>query len=74
VEPTLFISEMMEYLCSIDHRVFTASQIWHALNSRGISRKVLEVHAKEQNEARRQEYLRVTSIYTAEQKFYIDER
>jgi hypothetical protein len=65
---------MMEYFCSIDHRVFTPSQIWQALNSRGITRKVLEVHAKEQNEQRRQEYLRITSIYTAEQRFYIDER
>lgn len=75
VDPTIYISEMMEYLCSIDHRVFTPSQIWQALNSRGITRKVLEVHAKEQNEQRRQEYLRITSIYTTEQRcFYIDER
>ena len=75
VDPTIYISEMMEYLCSIDHRVFTPSQIWQALNSRGITRKVLEVHAKEQNKQRRQEYLRITSIYTTEQRcFYIDER
>ena len=39
VDPTIYISEMMEYLCSIDHRVFTPSQIWQARNSRGITRK-----------------------------------
>jgi hypothetical protein len=74
VEPTLYVSEMMEFLCSIGHRVFSSGQIWRALNSRNITRKVLEIHAKEQNEARRQEYLRVTSFYTAEQRFYVDER
>ena len=52
----------------------TTGQIWQALKSRGITRKVLEVHAKEQDEIRRQNFLKMTSVFTAEQRFYVDER
>lgn len=70
----MFINEMADFLFHSGFEAFTPSQIWRALNSRGITRKVLEVHAKEQNEERRQEFLRITSLYTAEQRFYVDER
>ena len=72
--PTMYINEMADSLFQSGFEAFTPTQIWRALNSRGITRKVFEVHAKEQNEERRQEFLRVTSIYTAEQRFYVDER
>ena len=71
--PTMYINEMADFLFQSSFEAFTPAQIWRALNSRGITRKVLEVHAKEQNEDRRQEFLRITSIYTAEQRFYVDE-
>jgi hypothetical protein len=73
-DPSMYVDEMADFLFQNGHKAYTPSQIWRALNSRDITRKVLEVHAKEQNEARRQEYLAITSIYTAEQRFYIDER
>ena len=72
--PTVYINEMADFLFQSGFAAFTPTQIWRALNSRGITRKVLEVHAKEQNEERRQEFLRLTSIYTAEQRFYVNER
>ena len=59
---------MADYLYRYGFGVFTVSQIWQGLNSKNITRKVLEVHAKEQNEAKRQHFLRVTSVYTAEQR------
>ena len=65
---------MAEYLRGTGFGLFTVSQIWQGLRSRNITRKVLEVHAKEQNEKKRQNFLRITSIYTAEQRFYVDER
>jgi hypothetical protein len=73
-DPSMYVDEMADFLFQNGHQAFTPSQIWRALNSRDIKRKVLEIHAKEQNEARRQEYLAITSIYTAEQRFYVDER
>ena len=72
--PTMYINEMADFLFDSGFEAYTPSQIWRALKSRNITRKVLEVHAKEQNEERRQEFLRITSIYTAEQRFYVDER
>jgi hypothetical protein len=65
---------MANYLHQSHFGAFTISQIWQGLNSRNISRKVVEIHAREQNEIKRQNFLRLTSIYTAEQRFYIDER
>ena len=67
-QPTLYAYEMAVYLHETGFRVFSVSQIWQGLNSRNITRKVLEVHAKEQNEKKRQNFLRITSIYTAEQQ------
>ena len=74
VDPTLFLSEMASYLHGLGYKLHTTSQIWQALKSRGFTRKVLEVHAKEQDEIRRQNFLKMTSIFTAEQRFYVDER
>jgi hypothetical protein len=65
---------MADFLKEAGFGEFTVSQIWQGLNSKNITRKVLEVHAKEQNEAKRQNFLRITNIYTAEQRFYVDER
>ena len=73
-QPTLHAYEMAEYLRGTGYGLLTVSQIWQGLNSRNITRKVLEVHAKEQNEKKRQKFLKITSIYTAEQRFYVDER
>ena len=73
-DPTLYVSEMADFLLNAGYAAYTPAQIWRALRSRQITRKVLEIHAKEQNEQKRQEFLRITSIYTAEQRFYIDER
>lgn len=73
-DSTLFISEMADFLFNAGYPAYTPSQIWRGLKSRNISRKVLEVHVREQNEQRRQEFLRLTKIYTAEQRFYVDER
>lgn len=74
VDPTLYLSEMSSYLHGLEYKLHTISQIWQALKSRGITRKVLEVHAKEQDEIRRQNFLKMTSIFTAEQRLYVDER
>lgn len=74
VDPTLYLSEMSEYMMSKGCKAYTKGQIWQALKSRGLSRKVLEVHAKEQNELRRQEFLKKMSMFTAEQRLYVDER
>ena len=74
INPTLYVYEMVTFLSESNLGLFTVSQIWQGLKSRGITRKVLEIHAKEQNERKRQHFLRVTSIYTAEQRFYVDER
>ena len=74
VNPTLYVYEMADYLYRSGFGAFSISQIWQGLKSKNITRKVLEVHAKEQNEAKRQHFLHVTSIYTAEQRFYVDER
>ena len=68
-DPTLYVYEMANFLYQSNFGAFTISQIWQGLNSRNISRKVLEIHAKEQNEIKRQNFLRLTSIYTAEQRF-----
>lgn len=65
---------MADFLHRSGFGAFTVSQIWQGLKSKNITRKVLEVHAKEQNEAKRQHFLHITSIYTAEQRFYVDER
>ena len=65
---------MANYLHRLGYKLHTTTQIWRALNSRGITRKVLGVHAKEQDEKRRQEFLKMTSIFTAEQRLYVDER
>lgn len=73
-DPTLYISEMADFLLNAGYPAYTPGQIWRALGSRQITRKEPEIHAKEQNEAKRQKFLRITSIYTAEQRFYIDER
>ena len=73
-DPTLYLSEMADYLFSKGFPAYSVSRIWSALKSRKITRKVLEIHAREQNEIKRQEFLRITSIYTAEQRLYIDER
>ena len=73
-QPTLYAYEMAEYLRGTGFGLFTVSQIWQSLSSRNITRKVLEVHAKEENEKKRQNFPRITSIYTAEQRFYVDER
>lgn len=74
LDPTLYVYEMANYLYQSGFGAFTISQIWQGLSSRDISRKVLEIHAREQNEVKRQNFLRLTSIFTAEQRFYIDER
>ena len=73
-DPTLYLSEMADFLFNAGYPAYSPSQIFAALKSRNITRKVLEVHAREQNEKKRQEFLRITSIYTAEQRFYVDER
>ena len=73
VNPTLYTYEMAEFLHKSGFGAFTVSQIWQGLKSKNITRKVLEIHAKEQNEKKRQYFLQVTSIYTAEQRFYVDE-
>ena len=73
-DPTLYLSEMADFLFSAGYPAYTTSQIWIALESRNMTRKVLEVHAREQNEMKRQEFLRITGEYTAEQRFYVDER
>ena len=72
--PTMYVDEMADFLFHSGFEAFTPSQILRALKSRGITRKVLEVHAKEQNEEKRHEFLRITALYTAEQRFYVDER
>lgn len=74
VNPALHLSEMADYLFRNDCKAYTTSQIWQALNSRGLTRKVMEIHAKEQNEIRRQEFLLKTSMFTADQRLYVDER
>ena len=74
VNPTLYLSEMADYLFSKGCKAYSTSQIWQALKFRGLTRKVLEVHAKEQNELRRQEFLIKTKRFTAEQRLYVDER
>ena len=74
VNPTLYAHEMADFLQTSEFGTFTVSQIWQGLRSKNITRKVLEVHAKEQNEIKRQYFLQVTSIYTAEQRFYVNER
>ena len=74
MDPTLHLSEMSEFLHNEGYPAYTPSQIWLALKSRNITRKVLEVHAREQNEMKRQEFLKITKMYTAEQRFYVDER
>ena len=74
VNPTLYAHEMADSLQTSGFGIFTVSQIWQGLRSKNITRKVLEVHAKEQNEIKRQYFLQVTSIYTAEQRFYVNER
>ena len=74
VDPTLYLSEMADYLLSKGFPAYSVSRIWSGLKSRNITRKVIEIHAREQNEIKRQEFLRITSIYTAEQRLYIDER
>ena len=73
-DPTLYLSEMANYLFDAGFAPYSVSQIDGALRSRRITRKVIETHAREQNEKKRQEFLRITSIYTAEQRLYIDER
>ena len=73
LDPTLYVYEMANYLHRSGFGAYTISQIWQGLNSRNISPKVLEIHVKEQNEVKRQNFLRLTSIYTADQRFYIDE-
>lgn len=73
-DPTLYLSEMADFLFNKGYPAYTRSQIRLALQTRSITRKVLEVHAREQNERKRQDFLRITSIYTAEQRFYVDER
>ena len=73
-DPTLYLSEMADFLLNAGYPAYSPRQIWAALKSRNLTRKVLEVHAREQNEQKRQEFLRITSIYTAEQRFYVDER
>ena len=72
--PTLYLSEMADYLFAKGCKAYSTSQIWQALNFRGLTRKILEVHAKEQNELRRQEFLIYTKNFTAEQRLYVDER
>lgn len=72
-DPTLYIIQMALFLHGLGY-MHTTSQIWQALNIRGITRKVLEVHAKEQDEVRRQNFLKMESVFTAEQRLYIDER
>lgn len=71
---SLYISEMADFLFNKGFPAYSPSQIWRALESRNITRKFLEVHAKEQNEVKRQQFLRDTAMYTAEQRFYVDER
>ena len=73
-DPTLYLSEMADYLLNAGYPAYSTSQIWTALQSRNMTRKVLEIHAREQNEQKRQEFLRITGAYTAEQRFYVDER
>ena len=73
-DPTLYLSEMADFLFSNGCKAYTVTQIWQALKSRGLTRKVLEVHAREQNEIRRQEFLEKMSMFTAEQRLYVDER
>lgn len=65
---------MDDFLFNNGYEAYTTSQIWQALNNYGMSNKVLEVHAKEQNETNRQDFLRLTEIFTAEQRFCVDER
>ena len=72
--PTLYLSKMADYLFSNGCKAYSTSQIWQALKFRGLTRKVMEVHAKEQNELRRQEFLKKSSMFTAEQRLYVDER
>ena len=74
VDPTLYLSEMADYLYPSGCKAYTTGQIWQALKSRGLTRKVLEVRAKEQNELRRQDFLDRTKKFTAEQRLYVDER
>ena len=73
-DPTLYLSEMADFWFNAGYPAYSPCQIWVALKSRNITRKVLEVHAREQNERKRQEFLKITGIYTAEQRFYVDER
>jgi hypothetical protein len=49
-DPTLYVYEMANYLHQSHFGAFMISQIWQGLNSRNISRKVLEIHAREQND------------------------
>lgn len=72
--PSFYLSEMADYLFTNGYKAYSTSQIWRALNARGLTRKVLETHAKEQIELRRQEFLRKTSMFSAEQRLYVDER
>ena len=73
-DPSLFTCEMADFLFNAGYPAYSPSQIWRGLKSRNITRKVLEVHAREQNEQRRQEFLRLTKIYTAEQGLYVGGR
>jgi hypothetical protein len=50
LDPTLYVYEMANYWHQSGFGAYTISQIWQGLNSRNISRTVLEIHAKEQNE------------------------
>ena len=72
--PTLYLSKMADYLFSNGCKAYSTSQIWQALKFWRLTRKVMEVHAKDENELRRQEFLKKTSMFTAEQRLYVDER
>ena len=73
VNPTLYLSEMADYLFSKGCKAYSTGQIWQALKFQGLTRKVLEVHAKK-NELRRQEFSIKTKRFNAEQRLYVDER
>ena len=70
----MYLSEMADFSFNKGYPAYTRSQIRLALKSHHITRKVLEVHAREQNERKRQDFLRITSMYTAEQRSYVVER
>ena len=74
IDPTLCVSEMADFLLNAGYPAYKPGQMWRALNIRQITRKVLEIHAKEQNEKKRQAFLDITAVYTAEQRSYVDER